>query len=664
MTKMRKIFLSAVMIPAMTVAMTIVSQLSIMASDAGSNAEAAMSTGKSIIDDGDYVYFGKTSTSVDNTYSFNDNAADKPIKWRVLDADATNAGAASGMFLVSENLFGDGTTPHGGVLFGSSNTWSGSTAQTWCTNFYTNDLSSKEQSAVLSVSKTEDHSNGCYKLVTGNSDETKIGPCSLKNEKVFFLSVHEATTYFSNNAARAANFGSSGGQWRLRSPDANGSYVGVVDATGYVFRNVYDYGLTARPAFNLNSGSVLFTSAAVGGKSSSIGAMQKIGAAVNREYKVTLSDSTRTVTLSAPTANGNILSVPYTGATTGDNSFISAVIKNSSGEVTYYGRLADLSVSSAASGTVSIDFSSVEMNNGDKLYLFDEQCNGDYNTDYASELHEISVPETFLSKSVQFVPAKEKTTTEEGNIEYWYDPVSGKYFVEVTANYVKQTPGSNTYSITYDLDGGTQETGAVTTYTSGQTTSLPTPTKEGCYFRGWKDTKNDNIYTSIPVDTVGNLSLIAMWQEVPTYTVTVEGGTVNGSTTANVTPGSRVTIKADNPNTFEYWTTPEGSVISRNAEYTFKVASPITLVAVLKAEYVIEWKSDYGIIVQRDTFVSTDSISYTEPEGSTKTGYVFKGWVVSGQTWTSEYDLATAIQTAFETSKTITVVPFYKVCNI
>jgi hypothetical protein len=91
--------------------------------------------------------------------------------------------------------------------------------------------------------------------------------------------------------------------------------------------------------------------------------------------------------------SGNTVYFDYSGATpynstTAPDEYISAIITDNSGNITYYGRIAQ---PSAATGTASIDLSNVTMNTTDKLYVFSEQCNGDKKTDYASKLQPVSM---------------------------------------------------------------------------------------------------------------------------------------------------------------------------------------------------------------------------------------------------------------------------------
>lgn len=201
----------------------------------------------------DYIYFGDWDAPDGNTTS-------GPIKWRVLD-DQTNTGE-TGLFLLSDELLGTGS--YGGVYFGSSNVWQNSTAQQWCGTFYNDNLTTQEQGAVLETTK----SDSAY---ASTSSSNAYGVSFLSGDKVFFLSAEEAenSAYgFQNDTARIANYGNSAGVWWLRSPRADYTfYAGAVNRNGIVSIDYYVYiGWAARPAFNLDLNSVLFTSAAVGGK--------------------------------------------------------------------------------------------------------------------------------------------------------------------------------------------------------------------------------------------------------------------------------------------------------------------------------------------------------------------------------------------------------------
>ena len=310
---------------------------------------------------------------------------EEPIKWRVLD-DQTNTGE-SGLFLLSDALLGTGR--YGDVYFdnsgNTSNAWQSSTAKTWCNNFYGSSFSNGEQGAVLATTKSDEAlSTGGISFAASEN--------ILNGDKVFFLSAEEAenSAYgFTDDNARIANYGNSAGVWWLRSPYAIfTTYAGVVFGDGPVYAYVVSGVWAARPAFNLNLNSVLFASAAVGGKPD--GGLTPISEYTGNEWKLTLKDSNRNFAVTEKTADAapdDTVTLHYTGATTGINEYISVILADNNG-AQYYGRVAQ---PTAESGTVEIKIPS-DIAPGDyTLKVFSEQYNGDRKTDYASNFTNIAL---------------------------------------------------------------------------------------------------------------------------------------------------------------------------------------------------------------------------------------------------------------------------------
>ena len=310
---------------------------------------------------------------------------EEPIKWRVLD-DQTNTGE-SGLFLLSDALLGTGR--YGDVYFdnsgNTSNAWQSSTAKTWCNNFYGSSFSNGEQGAVLATTKSDEAlSTGGISFAASEN--------ILNGDKVFFLSAEEAenSAYgFTDDNARIANYGNSAGVWWLRSPYAIfTTYAGVVFGDGPVYAYVVSGVWAARPAFNLNLGSVLFTSAAVDGKPD--GGLTPISEYTGNEWKLTLLDNSRNFAVTETTASGDpgdILTLHYNGATTGANEYISVILADNSG-AQYYVSVAQ---PTAENGTVEIKIPSGLAPGDYTLKVFNEQYNDDYNTDYASNFTDIAL---------------------------------------------------------------------------------------------------------------------------------------------------------------------------------------------------------------------------------------------------------------------------------
>ena len=344
---------------------------------------------------------------------------EEPIKWRVLD-DQTNTGE-SGLFLLSDALLGTGW--HGDVCFdnsgNTSNAWQSSTAKTWCNNFYGSSFSNGEQGAVLATTKSDGAlSTGGISFAASEN--------ILNGDKVFFLSAEEAenSAYgFTDDNARIANYGNSAGVWWLRSPYAIfTTYAGVVFGDGPVYAYVVSGVWAARPAFNLNLNSVLFASAAVGGKPD--GGLTPISEYTGNEWKLTLKDSNRNFAVTETTVSGDpgdTVTLHYTGATAGINEYISVILADNSG-AQYYGRVAQLT---AENGTVEIKIPSDIAPGNYTLKVFNEQYNGDYNTDYASNFTDIAL-------TVENQPDEQFTLAS-----------GGRYYFDLSAMNIPGTANSN-----------------------------------------------------------------------------------------------------------------------------------------------------------------------------------------------------------------------------
>ena len=331
-----------------------------------------------------YIYFG--------TYN------NTPIKWRVLDASKANDGTTNGMFLLSEYLLASGLRFNGNG--GTENKYQGSEVQKWCIDFAnnSNNFSTLEQGAMLGITKKDE-------VTTAFPREYYIwGDSSLSvNDKMFLLSVQEVGDYVANfdGPALDASFlipGSSATYWLLRTPALLKG-----DKNNFVAEYHFDYGSightliyrkegASRPAFNLDSNNILFTSTAENGKLDEHvdDNLTTVNTTSNPDWKLTLKDSSRNFSASPSTTKlraNESLTITYSGAKTGNNEYVSAMIVDENDDVLYYGRIAQNSDSGSATITIPS-----EMATGNyKLKVFSEQYNGDYKTDYASNFVNIDL---------------------------------------------------------------------------------------------------------------------------------------------------------------------------------------------------------------------------------------------------------------------------------
>lgn len=358
----------------------------------------------------DNVWFG-------NYYQLNDSTKD-PVKWRVL----SNAGGQ--LFLLADQnleVFQYHTEQE-------SVTWETSTMRSWLNGYdaskntggtggidYTNDnfldaaFSDREQAAIA-VTNVVNEPNTDYETDGGKDTTDRIFLLSLKD--LSNRNYSQTSTWFSTNTAYVAAGGkldegmNSAGEadwWWLRSPGfytTTASFVDWEDGSPITDGNPVNNQSTAvRPAFNLNLSSVLFTSAADGGKSAS--GMDSGLAAVadysGSDWKLTLLDSSRSFAVSNAVLSAGTITFSYSGAQTGTNEYLSAVITDGNGAIVYYGRILQ---PAGASGTASLSLpTGVTLSDTTNLYVFSEQYNGDKLTDYASALQKVS-PATAQAPSI------------------------------------------------------------------------------------------------------------------------------------------------------------------------------------------------------------------------------------------------------------------------
>ena len=326
-----------------------------------------------------YIYFGINSKQTDSP----------PIKWRVLDSKKANDGATSGMFLFMEHSVAYMDTVYNDKL-NAYLYYQGSVAQQWCNTFgaNTSNFSIIEQSAMLGVSKTDITTH----LYGQRWQYSTLTP----NDKIFFLSAKELSDYVANYQGapgiKAEDVQGRTNSWWLRSPFADHVIkAGVGNLAGYVGPVQVNEKIAARPALNLDFNAILFTSAASDGKKDTAvdGDLTEVGMG-NSEWKLTLKDTSRNFMATVATSimeAGQSIPIIYSGANTGDNEYVSAMIEDDSGTILYYGRIAQ----NSESGTADITIPSSLAPGRYTLKVFGEQYNGDYKTDYASAPQDISI---------------------------------------------------------------------------------------------------------------------------------------------------------------------------------------------------------------------------------------------------------------------------------
>ena len=339
------------------------------------------------------IYFGNYWQSVKSEDATESNK--EPVKWRVL---ANNGN----LFVVSDQNLDC-------VVYNTSVetvTWEECYLRKWLNSkFLDNAFTTQEQGAVLeSLVENEDGAKG-----------SEAGADTY--DKVYLLSIYEVidpglgfpddwkdkggtrvalnTEY--TKSKRALTGTDMSGAWWLRTPGDAKNAANVFNEGNVFVRggSVDNFIFAVRPAMNINTSKVLFTSPAEGGKTSGVpgpDAMREVGSYTGSDWKLTIKDDTRPVfeaSVSGPKAilKDGAVKLKYKGALAGANEYISAMIEDTEGNVLYYGNIVDNTSADAADSGNAAFIVPADLTPGNyRILVFSEQCNGSFKTDLASNI--------------------------------------------------------------------------------------------------------------------------------------------------------------------------------------------------------------------------------------------------------------------------------------
>ena len=405
---MKKRILSILLTLCMTLCLT---PISVFAEEVGTEGSAAIQLGADALS----VLSKNVNTATAPTVYFGQNHENNPAAWRVIGYDGSGVTSSKGdITLLAAGAMG--VIPFVDTIL--NNEYAPSNLKT-AIDALAEKLTTEENAAVKKRALTSGNYDG------ENTDCVAGG--QVDNAVFWPLSAKEAIAV--NNDLRALdpahpNWVTTG--WWLRSPGSDKYRLAVVRSEGSVQYSgfsvlIFNNHRTVRPAFNLNLNSVLFASAAVGGKPD--GGLAEVSKYSGNEWKLTLLDSRRNFAVTEKTVSAapdDTVTLNYKGATTGKNEYISVILADNNG-AQYYGRVAQ---PTAESGTVEIKIPS-DIAPGDyTMKVFSEQYNGDYNTDYASNFTDIAL--TVENQPEQFTLAS-----------------GGRYYFDLSAMNIPGTVNSN-----------------------------------------------------------------------------------------------------------------------------------------------------------------------------------------------------------------------------
>ena len=382
-------------------------------------AEGETATGTAAIQfgtDAISVLSKNVNTANAPTVYFGQDQENRPAAWRVIGYDGSGVASTQGdmALLAAYNM--------GWTMFGESNAYADSDLKE-AVDTLAGKLTAKETDAV----EKRTLATGSY-----NGENTDCVAGAQVDNAVFWpLSSKEACAVKEDlRIVDPEHMGWLSSFWLLRSPSAFDSNVTYVEGDGVVKFNYSVYGiyqeLGVRPAFNLNLDSVLFTSAAVGGKPD--GGLQPVSQNyTGNEWKLTLYDSkrnnfSRTTREVSTSTKGGTVEISYTDAKTGANEYISALIFDDVSNVIYYGRSnAPLTEND---GTAQITIPAGFAEGTYTMSVFNEQYNGDCKTDLASGFADV------------------KLTVEKQSDEQFTLTPGGRYYFDLSAMNIPGTVNS------------------------------------------------------------------------------------------------------------------------------------------------------------------------------------------------------------------------------
>jgi len=386
--------------------------ISVFAEEVGTEGSAAIQLGADALS----VLSKNVNTATAPTVYFGQNHENNPAAWRVIGYDGSGVTSSKGdITLLAAGAMG--VIPFVDTIL--NNEYAPSNLKT-AIDALAEKLTTEENAAVKKRTLT----SGSY---DGENTDCVAGG-QVDNAVFWPLSAKEAIAV--NNDLRALNpahpnWVDSG--WWLRSPGSDKYRLAVVRSEGSVQYSgfsvlIFNNHRTVRPAFNLNLNSVLFASAAVGGKPD--GGLAEVSKYSGNEWKLTLLDSRRNFAVTEKTVSAapdDTVTLNYKGATTGKNEYISVILADNNG-AQYYGRVAQ---PTAKSGTVEIKIPS-DIAPGDyTMKVFSEQYNGDCKTDLASAFADVTL-------TVESQPDEQFTLAP-----------GGRYYFDLSAMNIPGTVNSN-----------------------------------------------------------------------------------------------------------------------------------------------------------------------------------------------------------------------------
>lgn len=206
------------------------------------------------------------------------------------------------------------------------------------------------------------------------------------------------------------------------------------------------------------------------------------------------------------------------------------------------------------------------------------------------------------------------------------------------------------YTITYNLNGGTNNSSNPSTYNVLYGVTFSNPTKAGYDFLGWYDANGNKItginegcnatfsdtadlYSKLKTRKTGNVSITAKWTPI-NYIISynLNGGTANNKTSYTIET-EKFTLNAPTKKGYRFlgWTDSNGTTAQKSVSIDKGTTGNKSYTANwTPINYTITYNLDGGTANNKTSYnIETATFTLSNP---TKNGYVFVGWTGSNGT--------------------------------
>lgn len=317
---------------------------------------------------------------------------------------------------------------------------------------------------------------------------------------------------------------------------------------------------------------------------------------------------------------------------------------------------------------------------GEEVYYDNKVYTGNAVGAYLGDSTEELLPECGFSTGQfadgQICKALNASMLDGYTVGVWYQTLGQDTYPTFDSSRDKMKVTVTVTSRIIDGDGSTVATvsgGGI--YDQGEEITVRAPEVPGFKFLGWFDAEDtqyeylfgENLAEAFFVPT--DMNLVAVYEANENADVIVKGTgfQVNGEESASeggysgsFRLGETITLEYTGTQEFLYWKSENGNILSKSIKYSFTLIGNTTVMPVCadnsaEKSALVEFVSDYGQVIQADTYKADAKISF--PEAPSLMGGTFQWWSIDGETEITPEQITTMIENG---EKHITLRPVYQ----